>query len=72
MRLLRPMCLLCLQDALYERLLAGALQAFYRSTMQGRNQQKLNEIRWGFGGRLVGERGSAGCALPAVPAAEEF
>lgn len=34
-----------LQDALYERLLAGALQAFYRSTMQGRNLQKLNEIR---------------------------
>ncbi|PRW57894.1 zeta- subunit of COP-I complex [Chlorella sorokiniana] len=31
--------------AQYEELLAGALQIFYRSTMQGRNQQRLNEIR---------------------------
>ena len=33
------------QDAQYEELQAGALQIFYRSTMQGRNQQRLNEIR---------------------------
>ncbi|KAL4856100.1 Tubulin polyglutamylase ttll6 [Chlorella vulgaris] len=31
--------------ALYEQLLAGARQVFHRSTMEGRNQQKLNELR---------------------------
>jgi hypothetical protein len=40
---------LALQAALYEQLLAGARQVFHRSTMEGRNQQKLNELRWGKG-----------------------
>lgn len=35
-----------MQAAQYEELLGGALQIFYRTTMQGRNQQRLNEIRW--------------------------
>lgn len=36
-----------LQAALYEKLLGGALQVFYRSTMQGRNQHRLLQIRCG-------------------------
>jgi hypothetical protein len=35
------------QAAEYEQLLMGAHQVFRRSTMQGRNQQRLEELRWG-------------------------
>ena len=53
------------QAAQYEELLAGALQVFYKSTMQGRNQQRLNEIRCAAqeGATLSGGVALSGSAL---------